>query len=32
VITHIFPLEKINDALEAIRSGAAGKVILAIGS
>jgi threonine 3-dehydrogenase len=32
VVTHTFPLEKINDALEAIRSGAAGKVILAIGS
>jgi threonine 3-dehydrogenase len=32
VVTHSFPLERINDALEAIRSGAAGKVILAIGS
>jgi threonine 3-dehydrogenase len=32
VVTHTFPLERINDALEAIRSGAAGKVILAIGS
>jgi len=32
VITHTFPLEAINDALEAIRSGAAGKVILDIGS
>ncbi|MEX1999066.1 MAG: L-threonine 3-dehydrogenase [Gemmatimonadales bacterium] len=30
VITHTFPLEKINDALEAIRSGQAGKVILEI--
>jgi threonine 3-dehydrogenase len=32
VITHRFPLAGINDALEAIRSGAAGKVILEIGS
>lgn len=32
VVTHTFPLEAINDALEAIRSGAAGKVILEIGS
>lgn len=31
VITHTFPLEQINDALEAIASGEAGKVILAIG-
>lgn len=31
VITHTFPLEQINDALEAIASGVAGKVILAIG-
>lgn len=32
VITHRFPLGRIDDALEAIRSGAAGKVILEIGS
>jgi threonine 3-dehydrogenase len=32
VITHRFPLAGINDALDAIRSGAAGKVILEIGS
>ncbi len=32
VITHEFPLEEIDQALSAIRSGAAGKVILAIGS
>ncbi len=32
VVTHTFPLERIHDALEAIRSGAAGKVILEIGS
>ena len=32
VITHRFPLEKIQDALEAIRTGHAGKVILEIGS
>jgi threonine 3-dehydrogenase len=32
VVTHTFPLAAINDALEAIRSGAAGKVILEIGS
>jgi threonine 3-dehydrogenase len=32
VITHRFPLAGINDALDAIRSGAAGKVILQIGS
>ncbi len=32
VVTHTFPLEAINDALETIRSGAAGKVILEIGS
>jgi threonine 3-dehydrogenase len=32
VITHRFPLECINDALEAIASGAAGKVILEIGA
>jgi threonine 3-dehydrogenase len=31
VITHRFPLEKIDDALAAIRSGDAGKVILDIG-
>jgi threonine 3-dehydrogenase len=31
VVTHQFPLERIDDALEAIRSGAAGKVILEIG-
>lgn len=31
VVTHRFPLEAIDDALEAIRSGAAGKVILDIG-
>jgi len=31
VITHRFPLEKIDDALAAIRSGDAGKVILEIG-
>jgi threonine 3-dehydrogenase len=31
VITHRFPLEKIHDALDAIASGAAGKVILEIG-
>jgi threonine 3-dehydrogenase len=31
VITHRFPLERINDALEAIASGQAGKVILEIG-
>jgi len=32
VITHRFPLTGIHDALDAIRSGAAGKVILEIGS
>ncbi len=32
VITHEFPLEAIDQALTAIRSGEAGKVILAIGS
>lgn len=32
VVTHQFPLEEIDQALAAIRSGAAGKVILAIGS
>ena len=32
VITHEFGLEEIDQALAAIRSGAAGKVILAIGS
>ncbi len=32
VITHRFPLEAIDDALRAIRSGEAGKVILEIGS
>ena len=32
VVTHTFPLEAIHDALDAIRSGAAGKVILEIGS
>jgi len=31
VITHRFPLERIDDALAAIRSGDAGKVILEIG-
>ncbi|MDH3495496.1 MAG: L-threonine 3-dehydrogenase [Gemmatimonadota bacterium] len=31
VITHRFPLEQIDEALEAIASGAAGKVILEIG-
>lgn len=31
VITHRFPLEQVDDALDAIRSGAAGKVILEIG-
>jgi threonine 3-dehydrogenase len=31
VITHTFPLERINDALDAIASGATGKVILTIG-
>jgi threonine 3-dehydrogenase len=31
-ITHRFPLEKIEDAIAAIRSGDAGKVILDIGS
>ena len=31
VITHTFPLEQIDDALEAIRAGQAGKVILDIG-
>ena len=31
VITHRFPLEEVNAALEAIASGAAGKVILEIG-
>jgi threonine 3-dehydrogenase len=31
VVTHQFPLEKIDDALDAIRSGEAGKVILEIG-
>ncbi len=30
VITHRFPLERIDDALAAIKSGAAGKVILSI--
>jgi threonine 3-dehydrogenase len=32
VITHRFPLERIDDALAAIKSGDAGKVILEIGS
>jgi threonine 3-dehydrogenase len=32
VITHRFPLEHMDDALAAIRSGDAGKVILEIGS
>lgn len=32
VITHRFPLERIEDALAAIRDGDAGKVILSIGS
>jgi len=32
VITHRFPLERIDDALAAIRSGDAGKVIISIGS
>jgi len=32
VITHRFPLEKIDDALAAIRGGGAGKVILDIGA
>ncbi len=32
VITHKFPLEGIDDALEAIASGSAGKVIMEIGS
>ncbi len=32
VITHRFPLEQIDDALAAIRSGDAGKVIIEIGS
>ncbi len=32
VVTHEFPLEQIDEALAAIRSGAAGKVILGIGS
>jgi threonine 3-dehydrogenase len=32
VITHRFPLESIDDALHAIRSGEAGKVILEVGS
>ena len=31
VVTHRFPMEQINQALETIRSGAAGKVILEIG-
>ena len=31
VVTHTFPLERINDALDAIASGATGKVILTIG-
>ena len=31
VITHTFPMEQIDDALAAIRSGEAGKVILEIG-
>ena len=31
VITHTFPLSRIDDALGAIRAGTAGKVILAIG-
>ncbi|HEY2824926.1 MAG TPA: zinc-binding dehydrogenase, partial [Gemmatimonadales bacterium] len=31
VITHTFPLERIKDALDAIASGATGKVILTIG-
>jgi threonine 3-dehydrogenase len=31
VITHTFPLEQIEDAIAAIRSGEAGKVILDIG-
>jgi threonine 3-dehydrogenase len=32
VITHRFPLDRIDDALAAIKSGDAGKVILEIGS
>jgi threonine 3-dehydrogenase len=32
VITHRFPLDKIDDALAAIRGGDAGKVIISIGS
>ena len=32
VITHRFPLERIDDALAAIKSGDAGKVILEIGN
>ncbi len=32
VITHTFPMEQIDDALSAIRSGEAGKVILEIGA
>jgi threonine 3-dehydrogenase len=31
VVTHRFPLDQIGAALETIRSGAAGKVILEIG-
>ena len=31
VITHTFPMQQIDDALAAIRSGEAGKVILEIG-
>ena len=31
VVTHRFPLTQVDRALEAIRSGAAGKVILEIG-
>jgi len=32
VITHEFPLEKINEALDVVRSGAAGRVLLNVGA
>ncbi len=32
LITHEFPLDETNAALDAVRSGAAGRVLLAVGS
>jgi S-(hydroxymethyl)glutathione dehydrogenase/alcohol dehydrogenase len=32
IITHEFPLEKINEALDLVRSGAAGRVLLEVGA